>query len=70
MGDQNNKGGFFMDSRRASEIASSPVMANVTFNGTQVYIESVNGGRGTANIHLINQPNSSMEVPLGNLMEH
>ena len=59
-----------MDKKRARDFASSPVMANVTYNGTQVYIESVNEIGGTANIHPLNQPKNSQEVSLTSLVEH
>lgn len=59
-----------MDKRRAKEIASSPVMINVTCNGTPVYIESIDENSGTANIHPINQPGNRQEVALTSLIEH
>lgn len=58
-----------MDAKRARDIASSPTMINVTYNGTPVYIESVNENSGTANIHNLNQPDSKQQVPLTNLKE-
>lgn len=58
-----------MDKRRAKEIASSPIMVNVTYNGTPIYIESVNDNKETANIHPLNQPNNSQEVSITNLLE-
>lgn len=59
-----------MDKGRAKEIVSSPVMANVTYNGTPIYIESVNDNKGTAKIHPLNEPKNAQEVSLTNLMEH
>ena len=59
-----------MDKQRAREIATSSVMANVTYNGTRVYIEGVNESSGTANIHPLHQPGSRQEVPLASLTEH
>lgn len=59
-----------MDKKRAREIASSPVMANVTYNGAPIYIENVNENTGSAKIHLLNQPGNRQEVPLTNLIEH
>lgn len=59
-----------MDKVRANEIASSPIMANVTFNGTSIYIESVNANKGTAKIHPLNQSKNAQEVSLTSLMEH
>lgn len=45
-------------------------MANVTYDGKSVYIESVDDNNGTANIHSLNQPDNSQEVSLTNLNEH
>ncbi|MDF2882627.1 MAG: sspH [Clostridiaceae bacterium] len=59
-----------MDKIRANEIVSSPIMANVTYNGTPIYIESVNGNKGTAKIHSLNQSENAQEVSLTNLIEH
>jgi small acid-soluble spore protein H (minor) len=64
------KGDINMDKQRAQEIVSSPVMANVTFNGTPVYIESVNANTETCSIHFLNNPKNSRQVPLTNLQEH
>lgn len=55
--------------KRAKEIASSPVMADVTFNGSKVYIESVDENNGTAVIHFLDQPQTKQEVPTNNLVE-
>ena len=59
-----------MDKYRALEIASSPVMANVTYHGSPIYIESVSNNYETANVHLLNRPKNSREVSLTNLQEH
>jgi len=59
-----------MNKERAKEIISSSAMFTVTYNGTPVYIESVNEGAGTANIHFRNQPKKSREVSLDSLVEH
>lgn len=59
-----------MDKRRAKEIASSPIMANVTYNGTPIYIESVNDSSETATIHSFNQPKNAQEVSLTSLLEY
>lgn len=59
-----------MINQRAKEIASSPVMANVTYDRSQVYIETVNEKDNTATIHFLNQPQNKKEVPLNNLIEH
>ncbi|PKM96323.1 MAG: H-type small acid-soluble spore protein [Firmicutes bacterium HGW-Firmicutes-1] len=59
-----------MDKKRAKEIASSLDMANVTYNDTQIYIETVNENKGTASIHFLTQPEKSQEVSLSSLEEH
>lgn len=59
-----------MDKERAKEIAASPIMANVTYNGTQVYIENVNKNNRTANVHPLNEPTNRLDVYLTNLIEH
>jgi small acid-soluble spore protein H (minor) len=58
-----------MDKRRASEIASSPVMIDVTYNGDPIYIENVNPTKDTASIHLLDHPQNSQEVSLTQLVE-
>jgi small acid-soluble spore protein H (minor) len=58
-----------MDKRRAMDIASSPVMANVTYHTEPIYIESVRQDAETAIIHPLNEPNNSLEVPLDTLKE-
>ncbi len=59
-----------MDKNRAKEIASSPVMANVTYNGQPVYIENINENNHSANIHMLYQPENKQEVSLSSLFEH
>lgn len=59
-----------MDVQRAQEIANSPTMINVTFNGSPVYIEHVDRNKQIATIHQLNNPNSKQSVPVKNLMEH
>lgn len=58
-----------MNKQRAQEIASSPVMANVTYNGTPVYIQNVDENRGTARIYPLDQPEQEQEVSVNELME-
>lgn len=58
-----------MDKRRVKEIVASPVMVNVTYNGSRIYIEDVNENNNTASIHYLNQPESKLEVSLNNLVE-
>lgn len=58
-----------MDKKRAKEIAASPVMANVTYNGTPIYIEGVNDNNETATIHPLDKPNNIQDVPISSLQE-
>lgn len=59
-----------MDTKRAKEIAESPIMADVTLNERPIYIESVNGIKQTANVHYLDQYSKPEEVSLVNLVEH
>ena len=59
-----------MKFKRAGEIAVSPVMADVTYYGVPVYIESVARENKTAMIHPLNRPDSSQTVSVSNLVEH
>ncbi|MFD0771719.1 small acid-soluble spore protein H [Bacillus sp. CGMCC 1.60114] len=59
-----------MNKQRAQEIAASPVMANVTYNGVQIYIQNVNENNETARIYPLNQRNNEQEVPVSSLIEH
>lgn len=63
-------GGFDMKVKRADEIASSPVMANVTYFDVPVYIENVTGENKTAMIHPLEKPYSHQRVSISNLVEH
>lgn len=58
-----------MDVQRAQEISSSPIMANVTCNGKQIYIEHVDQQNGTATFHHLDDPNNKQSVPISNLIE-
>lgn len=58
-----------MDARRARQIVTSPVMADVTYNGEPIYIDSVNERNGTAQIHAINEPYIFQDVSLDSLSE-
>jgi small acid-soluble spore protein H (minor) len=58
-----------MDAQRAQEISSSPIMANVTYNGGQIYIEHVDQQNGTATIHSLNNPMNKQSVPVSSLNE-
>lgn len=59
-----------MDNQRAKDIVSSPAMANVTYNGTKVYMESLNESDQCCIIHFINQPVTKLNVPLSDLEEN
>jgi small acid-soluble spore protein H (minor) len=59
-----------MNTQRAQEIAASPVMANVTWEGIPIYIQHVDEKNETARIYPLNQPEKEEEVPLNNLIEH
>jgi len=65
------KGGFFqMNVQRAQEIATSGVIANITFNGVRVFIQNVDEKNETARIYPLDDPQKEQDVPLENLMEH
>lgn len=59
-----------MNTQRASEIAESPVMCHVTFNGTPVYIQHVDENNETARIYPLGEPQNEQEVPVNQLIEH
>jgi small acid-soluble spore protein H (minor) len=56
--------------QRAQEIVESPVMANVTYQGTQVYIQNIDEGTEIARIYPLGNPESEQSVPLSDLEEH
>jgi small acid-soluble spore protein H (minor) len=56
--------------QRAAEIAASPVMANVTFDGDRVYIQHVDEATATARIYPLDQPEREQSVPVSQLNEH
>ena len=58
-----------MNNQRIKDIISSPNMINVTYNGMQVYIETIDENNNTAQVHFINQPDNKQEVSLNNLVE-
>ncbi|BFT72075.1 H-type small acid-soluble spore protein [Paenibacillus sp. P36] len=59
-----------MNKLRASQIAASPVMANVSCNGVPIYIQNVDEANETARIYALDQPDQEQEVPLHSLTEH
>ncbi len=58
-----------MDKNRAKEIAASPEMMNVSYDGRSIYIEDINPTKDAASIHFLDQPGNSREVPLTQLVE-
>lgn len=58
-----------MDAKRVRDIVSSPVMANVTYNGDPIYIDSISSDNTTAYVHPLNQPSKRQQVNLSSLIE-
>ncbi|GIP38473.1 small, acid-soluble spore protein H [Paenibacillus sp. J31TS4] len=58
-----------MNHQRAKEIAQSPVMAGVTYQGVPVYIQHVDEENETARIYPIYEPENELEVSLNMLVE-
>ncbi|WP_407639163.1 H-type small acid-soluble spore protein [Alteribacillus iranensis] len=63
------KEGKLVDIKRAQEIAESPVMAHVTYDGTPIYIQHVDEHSHTARIYALEDPDTELSVPLDQLME-
>ena len=61
---------IIMNKQRAQEIATSPILANVTYNDVPIYIQNVNENNETARIYPLNEPENEQNVPLTNLIEH
>ncbi|HEY4549967.1 MAG TPA: small acid-soluble spore protein H [Bacillus sp. (in: firmicutes)] len=59
-----------MNKQRAQEIATSPILANVTYNEVPIYIQNVNENNETARIYPLDEPENEQNVPLTNLIEH
>ncbi|AKS38173.1 acid-soluble spore protein H [Anoxybacillus gonensis] len=59
-----------MNITRAQQIAQSPDMKNVTYNGKAVYIEHVDVQTEMATIHFLNNPEKQQRVPISQLEEH
>ncbi|WP_290370511.1 small acid-soluble spore protein H [Peribacillus sp. Bi96] len=55
--------------KRTEKIASSPIMANVTYNERSIYIEHVDEQNGTASIHSLDEPNKKQSVSVTSLKE-
>lgn len=58
-----------MDNQRAKEIISSPNMADVTYHGTNIYLESLDESTQSCIVHFLNQPVTRLNVPLSSLRE-
>lgn len=58
-----------MDNQRAKKIISSPNMADVTYHGTNVYMESLDESTQSCIVHFLNQPVTRLNVPLSSLKE-
>jgi small acid-soluble spore protein H (minor) len=58
-----------MDNQRAKEIISSSDMADVTYNGTRVYMDSLNESDQCCIIHFLNEPVIKLNVPISSLEE-
>ncbi|PWU68458.1 MULTISPECIES: H-type small acid-soluble spore protein [Gracilibacillus] len=58
-----------MDAKRAQEIANASEMCQVTYNGTNVYIEHVDQNSGKATVHPLNNKTSKWSVTVDELLE-
>jgi len=58
-----------MNVQRAKEIASSPDVKEVKYNGERVYIQDVDEQNETARIYVLEQPENMQEVQVDNLTE-
>jgi len=59
-----------MNAKRAQEIANSPVMADVTYNGERIYIQEVDEQNNTATIYALENPNKRQTVSVESLVEN
>lgn len=59
-----------MNVQRAQEIAESAVMANVTYQGSPVFIQHVDHDKETARIYPLNESENEQVVPVHSLEEH
>lgn len=59
-----------MNIQRAREIVSSPNMVNVTYNGSEIYMERINDSDNTCTIHYLDNPKRKTDVNLTSLIEH
>ncbi|MFB5662571.1 H-type small acid-soluble spore protein [Alteribacillus sp. HJP-4] len=59
-----------MNVSRAIDVAESPIMVNVTYDGTPVYIQHVDKENGTARIYALDDPDNEITVSINSLEEH
>ncbi|WP_059105571.1 H-type small acid-soluble spore protein [Shouchella shacheensis] len=59
-----------MNALRAQEISESAVMADVTYDGTPVYIQHVDEQSNTARIYALDAPDEELDVALDSLVEN
>ncbi|KMY55811.1 MULTISPECIES: small acid-soluble spore protein H [Bacillaceae] len=59
-----------MNTQRAKEIAASPVMMDVTYQGMPIYIQHVDEQNETARIYPLTEPEQEQTVSLNELEEH
>ncbi|MFS0905011.1 H-type small acid-soluble spore protein [Priestia aryabhattai] len=59
-----------MNKQRAKQIADSPVMANVTYNDTAIYIQHVSEENDMVRIYPLGQPENEQNVAVNQLVEH
>ncbi|HEX7057580.1 MAG TPA: small acid-soluble spore protein H [Bacilli bacterium] len=59
-----------MNVQRAKEIAASPDMKHVTYNGEAIYIQHVDEQNETARIYSLNDRQHEQVVSVDSLQEH
>jgi small acid-soluble spore protein H (minor) len=63
-----NKEQLIMDAKRAREIAASPKMVDVIYNGVPIYIESIMNEE-TAMVHTMGNPSNRQKASISELIE-
>lgn len=58
-----------MDVKRANEIINSSHIVDVTYNGNNICIDSIDKANECCKIHFIDQPVTKLNVPLSDLKE-
>ncbi|MFC2946888.1 H-type small acid-soluble spore protein [Virgibacillus sediminis] len=58
-----------MDKQRAKEIRQSENLINVTFRGNPIYIQNIDEQNETANVYMLENPQETHRVSLGELQE-